>query len=182
MSDSPTTAPRLSHGCVQVYTGDGKGKTTAALGLALRAAGAGLRVFIGQFMKAGRTAEMQALEALGDRIRTRQYGTGQFVRDTPTPADIEAARCGLAEIAGVVREGRFDVVILDEAAPAVHFGLFSAQELIQVIESRPPHVELVITGRRAPREITDRADLVTEMRAVRHYYDAGVPARHGIEE
>jgi cob(I)alamin adenosyltransferase len=170
-------------GYVQVYTGDGKGKTTAAIGLAVRAAGAGLTVLFVQFIKGGRYSEITALEALGDHIEIRQYGRGRFIKGRPAPEDVTAARWGLAEIQAMLENDcDFDVIILDEANVAVTCGLFDTEALLTVIQSRPAAVELVITGRGADPRVIEKADLVTEMRAVKHYYTAGVEARMGIEK
>jgi cob(I)alamin adenosyltransferase len=168
-------------GYVQVYTGDGKGKTTAALGLALRAAGAGLRVFIGQFGKGVHYSELDALERFQDLITIKQFGRRCFVHGKPHQADIDAAKKGFAEARKAVLSGEYDVVILDEANIAVHFGLFSEQDLLALIDAKPEHVELIITGRKAPKLLIDRADLVTEMKEIKHYYAKGVGARKGIE-
>ncbi len=168
-------------GYIQVYTGDGKGKTTAALGLALRAAGVGAKVFIAQFVKGTKSAELAALERLGDLITVKQYGRGHFIVGEPEEEDIQAARAGLAEVRQIIASGEYPLVVLDEANVAVHFGLFTADELLETVKSRPQHVEVVITGRRAHQRIIDAADLVTEMREVKHYYTQGVPARRGIE-
>ena len=167
---------------VQVYTGDGKGKTTAALGLALRAAGAGLRVFFAQFLKSGRCGETVALERLADRITLRQYGRGPFIGGRPTPEDIAAARRGLEEVRRVLAAGEHDVVILDEANVAAKIGALSVEDLLGLIDARPAAVELVLTGRGADARILERADLVTEMVARKHYFDRGVEARDGIEK
>ncbi len=169
-----------NRGYVQVYTGDGKGKTTAALGLALRAAGAGLRVFIAQFVKGMEYSELRALERF-DEIEVRRYGRNCFIDREPEPEDIEAARAGLAEARDELLSGRWDVVILDEANIATHFELFTAEELLGLIAERPEGVELVITGRRADPRVIEVADLVTEMREIKHYYEQGVPCRKGIE-
>jgi cob(I)alamin adenosyltransferase len=170
-------------GYVQVYTGEGKGKTTAAIGLAVRAAGAGLKVLFVQFIKGNRYSEIKALEALGDRIEVRQYGRGRFIKGKPAPEDVAAAASGLAEIQALLNRGcDFDLIVLDEANVAVTCGLFDTEALLAVIDSRPQAVELVITGRGADPKVVERADLVTEMRAVKHYYDAGVAARVGIEK
>ncbi len=169
-------------GYVQVYTGEGKGKTTAALGLALRAAGAGARVFIAQFAKGMRSSELAALDRLSDLITVKQYGRGGFIRGEPAEEDISAAQEGLAQVKRIVASGEYPLVILDEANIAVYLGLFSVADLLAVVESRPEHVELVITGRRADQRVIDAADLVTEMREVKHYYTEGVPARRGIEK
>jgi len=166
---------------VQVYTGDGKGKTTAALGLALRAAGAGLRVFIAQFAKGMAYSELASLERFADLVTVRQFGLRCFIRGAPTPEDVAAAREGLAGAREAVTSGRWDVVILDEANIATHFGLFTVEELLEVIELAAGRVEIVVTGRRADPRLIERADLVTEMREVKHYYARGVPARRGIE-
>jgi len=169
-------------GFVQVYTGNGKGKTTAAFGLALRAAGAGLRVFIAQFVKGMPYSELTALKRFADIVTIRQYGTGCFIFEQPGPEDREAARRGLAEIAPLVRDGDYDLVILDEINIATHYGLLSVEEIIELIEGRAPGVELVLTGRYADERILEHADLVTEMVERRHYYQKGVQARTGIEK
>ena len=168
-------------GYVQVYTGDGKGKTTAAIGLSIRAAGAGLRVFIAQFGKLGEYGEIKALKRFSDRITLEQFGLGRFIMDKPLPEDIQAAQKGLERAKAVMSSGEYDVVILEEANVAVKCELFSEQDLIEVIDAKPGSVELVITGRSATAGVINKADLVTEMRAVKHYFDQGVKARRGIE-
>jgi cob(I)alamin adenosyltransferase len=167
-------------GRFHLYTGDGKGKTTAALGLALRARGAGLRVCVVQFAKGRQCSELAALERLG--VSVRRFGQPRFIRGTPDASDIAVARQGLAEARAVLAEGTFDVVILDEASIAVHCGLFGANELLDAVGARAPHVEVVVTGRNAHPKLIECADLVTEMREVRHYYHHGVLARKGIED
>ena len=169
-------------GHIQVYTGDGKGKTTAALGLALRAAGAGVRVFIAQFAKARPTAEMAALQRFEDLITVKQYGRSGFIVGEPEPEDIRAAQQGLEEAQKAITSGEYSLVILDEANVAVDLGLFSVQALLAAVNVKPEHLEIVITGRNAHKRIIERADLVTEMREVKHYYSKGVKARRGIEE
>ena len=168
-------------GYVQVYTGNGKGKTTAALGLALRAAGAGMRVFIAQFAKGMKFSELKSIERFGEIITVKQYGRGNFIRDKAEPEDIELAHKGLEEVRSILSQGNYQMVILDEATIAVHFNLFSSEELIDIIKSKPEHVELVITGRHADPSIVEHADLVTEMREIKHYYHKGIKARPGIE-
>ena len=168
-------------GYVQVYTGNGKGKTTAALGLALRAAGAGLRVYIAQFVKGMAYSEHRALERFPDLITVRQFGREGFIHDQPGPLDRDAARAGLEEVRKVLASGDYEVVILDEANIAVHFGLISVDDLLGLMDTRPPGVELVITGRRAHPAVVQHADLVTEMLEIKHYYHDGVQARQGIE-
>ena len=169
-------------GYVQVYTGDGKGKTTAALGLALRAAGAGLRVFIAQFVKGTQSSELTALQWFSDAITIKQFGLGCFIHEKPSQADVSAARTGLIEVREVIASGEYQVVILDEANVATHLGLFSADELLSVVRAKPYDVELIITGRNADPRLIESADLVTEMVEVKHYYQRGIAARIGIEE
>lgn len=172
---------RLEKGYIQVYTGNGKGKTTAALGLALRAAGAGLMVYIAQFMKKGEFSEVRALQRLSDRITIDQFGTGRFIRGSPEPEDIEAARKGLAAILEAMTSGAYDVIILEEANVAYGSGVLSEKELLEVIEAKPEGVELLFTGRGGAPAVMDHADLITEMMPVRHYLEKGVEARAGIE-
>jgi cob(I)alamin adenosyltransferase len=175
-------AATLEHAYVQVYTGNGKGKTTAALGLALRAAGAGMKVYFAQFIKNGRFNEMVALERYADRVTVRQFGRGRFIQGGTTDADLAAARQGLAEIRMAVGSGDYGVVVLDEANVAVQCGLLCVQDILALVAGAHPGVELVITGRDAPVELIERADLVTEMKEVKHYYHQGVLARDGIEK
>lgn len=171
----------LERGCLQVYTGNGKGKTTAALGLALRAAGAGLRVYIAQFVKGMDYSELKSIQHLSEWITLKQFGRGCFIRGEPTDEDVQAARAGLAEAQRVMESDEADLLILDEANIATHFNLFSIEELLDLIDNRPPTMELVITGRNADNRVIERADLVTEMNEVKHYYNKGLQARKGIE-
>ena len=171
----------LRRGYVQLYTGDGKGKTTAAIGLAVRAAGAGLRVFIAQFIKEGRYSEIQALECFGEKITCRQYGRGRWIRGQASENDAALARNGLDDARAVLTSGEYQVVILDEALLAVWMRMLDVDELLDLIDLKPDCVELVLTGRRADPRLVERADLVTEMREVKHYYRQGVQAREGIE-
>ncbi len=181
MSDDGMRTPSWTRGYVHVYTGDGKGKTSAALGLALRAAGAGLPVFIAQFAKARPSAERAALARLGPLVAVHCCGRPSFVLGAPAPEDLAAARDGIDHVRRVLAEGRYRVVILDEAATAAAAGLLGVDALLALIDAKPDAVELVITGRNADARLIARADLVTEMRAVKHYFAAGVPAREGIE-
>ena len=169
-------------GYIQVYTGNGKGKTTAALGLSIRAAGAGLKVFIIQFMKMGDYSEIKALQKFPDQITIEQYGKGQFVKGKPSREDIDAAQNGLERVNAVIESSEYDVIILEEANVAVMCDLFPVEKLIDIIDKKPDNLELVITGRGAHAEIIKRADLVTEMKEIKHYYNEGVTARTGIEK
>ncbi len=173
---------RQMRGFVQVYTGDGKGKTTAAIGLAIRAAGAGLKVFIGQFIKMGDFSEIKALGRFSDLITVEQFGHGRFAKGKPSPEDIEGARKGLGRVMEVLQSDEYRVVILEEANVAVMLGLIGVQELIGVIINKPDDKELVITGRGASPRVIELADLVTEMKVVKHYFQKGVRARVGIEK
>ncbi len=170
-----------SRGYIHVYTGSGKGKTTAALGLALRAAGAGKRVFIAQFVKGIDCSEHETLRRFLPQVEFRRYGTERFVGGEPGEEDVSAARRGLSEVREILSGGGYDVVILDEANLATHFGLFSPERLLEVLRAKPEATELVVTGRHAAPEIVEAADLVTEMREVKHYFARGVEARRGIE-
>jgi len=168
-------------GYVHVYTGNGKGKTTAAFGLALRAAGAGLRVYIAQFVKGMVYSELAAFARFDDLIAIEQYGRDCFIRQEPTADDITAAQDGLEQVRDVIASCAWDLVILDEANIAVLFGLFGVEDLLDLIDRKSRSLELVITGRHADRRVIERADLVTEMREIKHYYAKGVQARTGIE-
>lgn len=171
----------MRRGYIQVYTGNGKGKTTAALGLALRAAGAGHRVFIAQFIKQRRCSEHKALERFSDLVTIMRYGRGFLRGEGPGKADLEAAAKGFKEVKEIIASGLYDVVILDEVNIALHYGLIQIEELLDVMDKKPLGVELVLTGRYADSRIIEKADIVTEMKEVRHYSARGVKARAGIE-
>jgi cob(I)alamin adenosyltransferase len=172
----------FNRGYIQIYTGNGKGKTTAALGLALRAAGARLNVYIAQFIKSGDYSEIKALSRYADRISVQQFGLGRFVKGNPSPEDVAAAQQGLQAIRSAMASGKYQVVIMEEGNVAAMCGLFPVDEILTIMAQKPDHVELVITGRGADPHVIDQADLVTEMKAVKHYYQAGVAARIGIEK
>ena len=171
----------MKRGYIQVYTGNGKGKTTAALGLALRAAGAGLKVFFGQFAKGKSCSEHNALRRFEDLITVEQYGTERFIMGTVSEMDREKARQNIVKVEQIVKSGKYDVVILDEASVAVDLNLITIADVLNIIKSKPLSTEIVITGRNAPEELIDAADLVTEMKEIKHYYSKGVSARKGIE-
>lgn len=172
----------MGWGKVQVYTGNGKGKTTAAIGLAVRAAGAGYKVFFGQFLKPNGFCEHRGLERFEDLITLRCFGRPGFIPDKASEEDIAIARHGLAEAAAAVTGGTYRVVVLDEACVAVSLGLFTDDELLALVEQRNFATELVITGRGASPRLIERSDLVTEMQEIKHYYQAGIEARRGIED
>lgn len=172
----------MEKGYIHIFTGNGKGKTTAALGLSIRAAGAGLKVYFAQFIKKGDYSEIKALRRFSDQITVRQFGLDRFIKNNPALEDIEAARDGLKQIEKVMAANEYNIIVLDEANVAVKLGLLTEQDLIHLINNKPYEMELVITGRYASPQMIDLADLVTEMRPVKHYYEKGVAARVGIEK
>lgn len=170
-------------GYVQVYTGDGKGKTTAAFGLALRAAGRGLPVYIGQFMKGRYYGELDSIKLLPG-VELEQYGEPGWVYEGRlTPEQLGQAARGLARARAVLATGKHRLVILDEINMAVWFGLIKVEAVLELIREKPTATELILTGRRADEKVMEVADLVSEMKAIRHYYDTRkIGARQGIEE
>ncbi|MBN1150272.1 cob(I)yrinic acid a,c-diamide adenosyltransferase [candidate division WOR-3 bacterium] len=173
---------KLVRGYFQVYTGNGKGKTTAALGLSIRAAGAGLKVYIGQFLKGLPYSEHLALDKFRGQIFYELFGGREFIdMVSPSKIDYERAEKGFQRSLDAVSSGEYDLVILDEINIAAHFGLLDSKKILDLIEKKPVNMELVFTGRYAPMEFIQRADLVTVMEEVKHYYREGVEARTGIE-
>jgi len=174
----------LTQGQVQVYTGNGKGKTTAALGLALRAVGRGLRVCMVQFIKGGgEYGEHLAAERLAPLLTIHQTGRDNWIfKDNLDPEDIRIAGETLELARRVLTGGAYDLVILDEINGAAWFGLISVDDILALIGARPDRTELVLTGRSADPRVIEAADLVTEMVEVKHYFQAGVQARLGIEK
>jgi len=168
-------------GYVHVYTGNGKGKTTAALGLAIRAAGAGKKVFFGQFVKSKRYHEIDLIEEQIPAIRTARFGRGCFIIGEPAREDKDAALEGLKEIRKIMNSGDFDIIILDEINIATYYDLIDPEEIVKLIREKPGPMELVLTGRYACDPILKIADIVTEMKEIKHYYQEGVKARKGIE-
>ena len=170
-------------GLICVYTGNGKGKTTAALGAAFRAAGQGLKVLILQFMKRQRNiGEIKALECTELPIELKQYGYRLFFKSRACePIDILRAAQGLAAFQQAMESLTYDLIILDEINIAIDFGLIVFEEMRRLITRKPNELHLILTGRNAPRELIEMADLVTEMREVKHHYNQGVQAQKGIE-
>lgn len=173
----------MKNGLIQVYTGNGKSKTTAALGLALRAVGHGLKVLVVQFMKGNiEYGELESAKKLSPYLTIKRIGREIFVSKTnPDPIDKKLAEEGFLLAKEGVKSKQYDIVILDEINLAVDYGLIPLSDLIQLIDSKPETVELILTGRNAKSEVIDRADLVTEMVERKHYYEKGTPARKGIE-
>jgi len=174
---------KLLKGYVQIYTGNGKGKTTAAIGQAVRAAGFGLKTYIVQFMKEYPYNELNSLKHLSKWITIEQFGGDDFVykKELPGEEDLGKAQNGLASAKEKMLGGEYDIIILDEAIVAIYFKLFKKEELIDFIKQRPGNVELILTGRYCPEELIELADLVTEMKEVKHYYQKGITSRKGIE-
>jgi cob(I)alamin adenosyltransferase len=171
-------------GFIQVYTGNGKGKTTAALGLALRAAGRGFKTYFAQFLKGRPSGEIEAAKKLSPLIRIEQFGREGFitVKDGPGDEDTSRARVGLGKALEAMLSGEYRIVVLDEVNTAVHLRILPEQDILDFLDKRPAGVEVVLTGRYAPDSLIARADLVTEMKAVKHYSERGVKARQGIEQ
>jgi cob(I)alamin adenosyltransferase len=176
------TKNRLTRGLMQIYTGDGKGKTTCALGLALRAVGQGFSVYMVQFLKGRETGESRAVARLAPEMTLSYFGRpGRVNLKAPAPEDLARLRQAWDTARQVLAGGEHDLVILDEINLVLAHGLIPLEEAMAALAGRPPSVEVVLTGRRAPQELVTRADLVTEMHPVKHYYQAGVRARRGIE-
>ncbi len=171
-------------GYIQVYTGDGKGKTTAALGLALRAAGYKYKVYIGQFLKGQKYGELLSAKKLSPYITIEQFGRKGFIHVTKDPdeEDIKRARRGLKKCLEAMLSRKYRIIILDEINVAVDFNIITEEEVHEFLDKRPEDVEIILTGRYAPPSFLKRADLVTEMKEKKHYYKKGVKAREGIEK
>ena len=179
---SGRVSEKAQDGYFQIYTGDGKGKTTASLGLALRASGRGLPVYIGQFMKGQDYGELHAIPKL-ESITHEQYGDpGWVYKGKVTEAQRALAAEGLKKAREALTSGKYKIVILDEINMAIWFDLICLDAVLDLVDSRPKATELIFTGRHAAPEVMELADLVTEMREVKHYFRQGVPAREGIEK
>jgi cob(I)alamin adenosyltransferase len=173
---------RLTPGLIQVYTGEGKGKTTCAFGLALRAVGQGLQVYLIQFLKGQDTGELKAAQRLAPELSVRGFGRPVLINlKKPAPEDLALAREGLDLARQVIAAGDHDLVILDEINVALAYNLIPLGEVLDMLHRRPAGVEVVMTGRDAPPEIIAAADLVTEMVPRKHYWETGIKARRGIE-
>lgn len=171
----------LEKGIIQVYTGNGKGKTTAAIGLGMRAVGAGLKVYMIQFMKGYPYSEVEALKEVKN-FTVKQFGRAEFVdKENPAEIDIKYANDALKHAKDVIKSGKYDVVILDEINVAMDFGLINEKEVLDLMKEKPENMELVLTGRYAPQEILKNADLITEMLEIKHPYKSGMKCRKGID-
>lgn len=173
---------------VQVYTGNGKGKTTASLGLTLRALGAGYSVFFGQFLKNGDYSEIKMLKKMktvleeGQTLELEQYGEPRFIKQKPRPEDLESALKGWESVKKALHSGKYNLVIAEEINVALYMNLIPLDEVLNEIKNKDESVEFILTGRYAANEIKELADLVSEVQEIKHYYQAGVTARVGIEK
>lgn len=174
---------KLDIGYIQVYTGNGKGKTTAAIGQAIRAAGSGLKTYFIQFMKDFPYGEKEALKYLSEWITFEQFGNDEFVfkKEPPNKNLIKTLHNGLARAEVQMQSGNYDIIILDEVCVSIYFNLFSTDEIILFLNKKPENIEIILTGRYCPKEILEIADLVTEMKEEKHYYTKGIAVRKGIE-
>lgn len=170
------------NGNIQIITGNGKGKTTSALGLAVKAVGAGKMVFIGQFLKSGKYSEINSLKKFSNQVTIEHYGLGKFVRGKPSKEDIQAGQTGFLKISQVLEQGRHDLVIIDEGNVAVKYGIIEEKSLLELFDKKPDHVHLIVTGRGATQAVINKADHVIEVKEIKHYYQKGVSARVGIEK
>ncbi|MHB1651203.1 MAG: cob(I)yrinic acid a,c-diamide adenosyltransferase [Desulfitobacteriaceae bacterium] len=175
--------PRLTQGLIQLYTGNSKGKTTAAFGLAVRAVGHGFRVYIIQFMKGrGDYGELSGLKRLEPECLLEHFGGQGWVRKgQATAEDLNEAKKAWQRAGEIISSGEWDIVILDEVVNAIWFELLSEEEVLQFLDKKPGNVEVIMTGRNASENLMAKADLVTEMVQIKHPYEQGVPARMGIE-
>jgi cob(I)alamin adenosyltransferase len=168
-------------GLIHVYTGNGKGKTTAAIGLGVRAAGDGLKVLMIQFMKGRRYSELDALQQIKN-FTVVQFGRDEFVsKEKPAQVDIDLAQKGLAFAKDVIHNQSYDVVILDEMNVALDYQLIAINDVLQLLREKPESLELVLTGRYASPEIIKLADVVSEILEIKHPYQKGVQSRKGID-
>jgi len=168
-------------GYVQVYTGNGKGKSTAAIGQAIRAAGAGWKVFFAQFVKGQIYSEIKLIREKLPEIEIAQFGRDCFIKKEPAPEDYERARRGFNIVKEKIISGQYNLIVLDEINIAMYYELIAVEEVMELINNKPDELELIITGRKAPKEIVEIADLVTEMKEIKHYYTKNIKAREGIE-
>ncbi|MBN1366111.1 MAG: cob(I)yrinic acid a,c-diamide adenosyltransferase [Syntrophaceae bacterium] len=176
------SAAKKNTGLIMVFTGNGKGKTTAAFGQALRAIGQGYKIFILQFMKGRKYGEFIAAEKYLPPLTIRLSGLDSFVmRDNPAAIDIELAQKGLSTARKAIMSGKYDMVVLDEINVALYFNLLKLKDVIDLIKNKPPALDLILTGRYAPKEIIKLADTVSDVQEVKHHYNAGIKERAGIE-
>jgi cob(I)alamin adenosyltransferase len=167
-------------GYIHLYTGNGKGKTTAAFGLSIRAVGVGKSVFIAQFVKGMHYSEIDTFKRIPE-IQLKQYGLDCFIKNKPSQKDIDAAQIGFNEIATIIASNSVDLLILDEICIALYYHLVDEEALLNMLKAKPAAMEIVLTGRYASKAMYEIADLITEMKEIKHYYNDRVEARKGIE-
>lgn len=172
----------MSLGCIHIYTGNGKGKTTAALGVAIRAFGAQKRVFIGQFIKSMEYSEVKTLHLLNSLIDIKLFGQGCFLIREPNEGDIIAGKEALNYLLDIFKKNIYEVIILDEIIIALYLKIITKEDIKLLLKYKPAHTELILTGRYAPDWLIDMADLVTEMKEIKHYYSKGIENREGIDK
>jgi cob(I)alamin adenosyltransferase len=171
----------LEKGFVHIYTGNGKGKTTTAIGLGIRATGAGLKVYMIQFMKGRRYSEINALESIKD-FTVVQFGRDEFVsKENPEQIDIDLARKGFEHAKEIIKNGEHDLIILDEINVAVDFKLIPLKDVLKLMDEKPEKVELVLTGRYSHPDMVKQADIVSEILEIKHPYQNGIQSRKGID-
>jgi cob(I)alamin adenosyltransferase len=171
----------MKKGYIQVYTGNGKGKTTAAIGLAIRAAGAGLKVYFVQFLKGRKNSEHISLEKFKKNITIRQFGKKFFLKGKPASDDFRLAKKGILDAQKAISSKEYDLIVLDEVFFAINLKLIRLADVVTLLITKPCSVEIVLTGRNCPVKIIEIADLATEMKEIKHYYNSGVKGRLGIE-
>ncbi|WP_243190568.1 cob(I)yrinic acid a,c-diamide adenosyltransferase [Clostridium gallinarum] len=176
---------KLEKGLVQIYTGEGKGKTTAAIGQGIRAYGNGLKVYMLQFLKGGKTGELKTIDELGDNFKIFRFEKPKDFTWNLTDEEKEELRLEIREgynfILDVIKENKCDVLIIDEVMAVLSNKFLSVEEVTYIIDNKPETMELILTGRNVPKEILEKSNLVTEMKCIKHYFSEGVPAREGIE-
>ncbi|MCS7053185.1 MAG: cob(I)yrinic acid a,c-diamide adenosyltransferase [Ignavibacterium sp.] len=174
---------KLKKGYIQIYTGNGKGKTTAAIGQVVRAAGFGLKSYLACFMKEFPYSEFESLKKFEGLIKVESFGKDDFVyrREYPKDEELQAIRLGLDKSKDAMIKEKYDLIVLDEICVCHYFKIFSVDEIIDFIKLKPENTELILTGRYCPQELFEYADLITEMKEIKHYYSQGVNARRGIE-
>lgn len=169
-------------GYIQVYTGEGKGKTTAAIGLTIRALGAGLKVAFFQFFKPGTSSEVDILKRFFPQLLYKAFGKEEFIKEKIDPEIRELILKGWEEVKELAKSGTYNIIVLDEITYALNWGIINLKEFLEFLKNKPEDLEVIITGRFAPEKIIEIADLVTEMKKIKHYYNKDVKSRKGIEE
>ncbi len=176
---------KLERGLIQVYTGDGKGKTTAAIGQGIRAYGNGLKVYMLQFLKGGKTGELSTIDELGENFKIFRFEKPKDFTWNLTKEELEELKLEIKEgynfILEVIKENKCDLLIIDEIMAVLSNKFLTLEEVLYILDNKPENMEIILTGRNVPNEIIEKSNLVTEMKCIKHYFEEGVPAREGIE-